>query len=216
MSSAAVGTVCAIDSIDPPVDTVGIVILVAVGSIGAKEAVAVCPGFGGRADARVSIGQGRLQQAFGDVHATRQGSTSGAAWQRRGGHALKRVVFLGNVGRGLVEGSARLVVGEVRLPRVGEEGYDGGDAACGPSLAGGYHDAELDEVVVELTAVASETGLDDVDIFPADRVLDFTATPGERASATSVPRLCSCWLDICGIGSRKSKAEECHPNREYA
>lgn len=117
------------------------------------------------------IGEGGLCELLGEVvnaigQAGGPGNTgTGCSWD-----ALERVVFFRRARR-LSKRSAGLVVRPVGLPGVGEEGHDGGDALGRASLAGGDHDAEINEVVIDIAGA----GLDDVDILATDGVLDLTA-----------------------------------------
>lgn len=58
------------------------------------------------------------------------------------------------------------------MPRVGEERNDGSDTLSRAGLAGGNHDAEVNEMIVDMAG----SGLDDVNILASDRVLDLAAT----------------------------------------
>lgn len=57
------------------------------------------------------------------------------------------------------------------MSRVREKRNNGGNPLCRPNLAGRDHNAEVNEVVVDLAG----TGLDDVDILASDGILDLTA-----------------------------------------
>lgn len=81
---------------------------------------------------------------------------------------LKGVGIRADTG-GFGEGSADLVVGNIRLARVGEEGHHGRNLLCGSRLAGRDGNEQLNEVVVD---VAGAT-LDDKDILSTHRVVDF-------------------------------------------
>ena len=142
-------------------------------------AVAVAVGGGRRADGAISasaISEGGFAEGLGEVGRVAETSRLGAVGARRGGHTLECVVLLLDArhrkGRALGQGSADLVVGQIGLARVGEEGHHSGDPSRRPGLAGGDHDAEVDKVIVD----GASAGLDDVDILATDRVLDLAAT----------------------------------------
>ncbi len=134
-------------------------------AVGPKVAVTV--GLLDRRHGRGAVGQGGLGQTVGDVGAIDEAGAAGHAGGGGGRDAVEGVVLLAAVGAGLEEGGARLLVREIGLPRVGEQGKDGGDAAGRARLTRRDHDAQVHEVVVELAAIAAGTGLDDVDIFAA-------------------------------------------------
>ena len=64
-----------------------------------------------------------------------------------------------------------LVIRHIRLTRIWEQRENSGDPLGRPGLTRGDHDAQVDEVVVDLAAPA----LYDVDILPANRVLNLEA-----------------------------------------
>jgi len=62
------------------------------------------------------------------------------------------------------QGCSDLIIGQVGLSRIGEQRKDSSDSLCGSSLAGRDHNAEINEIVIDLTT----SRLDDVDIFASD------------------------------------------------
>lgn len=146
----------------------------ALGAVGGAAGV----GPPGREVVAVALAHGALGEPLGQVGGTvGEPVALGASGARRRRDALEGVVFglrlPARVAGAAVllaarERCAGLVVWEVGLAGVREERDDGGDAFGGARLAGRDHDAELHEVVVD----APGTGLDDVDILPADRVLN--------------------------------------------
>lgn len=126
-----------------------------------------------------AVCQGVLDHLVGDVGAIDEAGSLGHAGAGGGRDTVESVLLLAvlAVGGGrLVQRSAGLVVGQVGLPRVGEQGKDGGDPARRTSLAGRDHDAEVHEVVIEPAAVATEASLDNVDILSTHGILNLAAT----------------------------------------
>lgn len=128
---------------------------------------------------RATIRQGVLDHLVGDVGAVGKARSLGHAGTGGGRDTVESVLILSilAVGGGrLVQRSAGLVVGQIGLPRVGEQGKDSGDSASRTSLAGRDHDAEVHEMVIEPAAIATEASLDDVDILSAHGILNFATT----------------------------------------
>ena len=95
------------------------------------------------------------------------------AGHRRCGSTVEGVVAIAvQLGRGLGERSASLVVRDVALSRVREQREDGGDALGRGGFAGRDGDEKLHQVVVDLAAA----GLNDEDILASDRVHDLDAS----------------------------------------
>lgn len=128
---------------------------------------------------RATIRQGVLDHLVGNVGAVGKARSLGHAGTGGGRDTVESVLVLSilAVGGGrLVQRSAGLVVGQVGLPRVGEQGKDSGDSASRTSLAGRDHDAEVHEMVIEPAAIATEASLDNVDILSAHGILNFATT----------------------------------------
>ena len=125
-----------------------------------------------------TVRQGVLDHLVGDVGAVGETGSLGHAGTGGRRHTVESVLLLAVLavgGRRLVQRSAGLVVGQVGLPRVGEQGKNGGDSARRTSLAGRDHDAKVHEVIVEPAAIATKASLDNVDILPTDGILDLAA-----------------------------------------
>ena len=178
------GVAVAIAGAVDPVRAIGHMCAVGATSICAIRGKVVLPIRGPVTDGRLGSVRGpRMSQSAGEIGGIGKADAPGDAggWCRR--YAVKCVVLLAVVGARLEQGRTGFLVGEIGLSRVGEEGQDGCDTAGRPRLAGGYHDAQIHEVVVELGAVAAEARLDDVDILAAHRVLDLTAALARRKLA---------------------------------
>ena len=79
-----------------------------------------------------TVRQGVLDDLVGDVGAVGETGSLGHAGTGGGRDTVKSVLLLAVLavgGRRLVQGSTSLVVGQVGLPRVGEQGKDGSDSA---------------------------------------------------------------------------------------
>jgi hypothetical protein len=96
------------------------------------------------------------------------------------GSAVEGVVAIAvHLSRSLGERSASLVVRNVALSRVREEGEDGGDALGRGGFACRDGDEQLHQVVIDLAAA----GLDDEDVLSSDRVHDLDASLSDRELA---------------------------------
>ena len=178
------GVAVAIAGAVDPVRAIGHMCAVGATSICAIRGKVVLPIRGPVTDGRLGSVRGpRMSQSAGEIGGIGKADAPGDAggWCRR--YAVKCVVLLAVVGARLEQGRTGFLVGQIGLSRVGEKGQDGRDAAGGACLAGGDHDAQIHEVVVELGTVPTEASLYDVDILSAHRVLDLAATFARRKFA---------------------------------
>lgn len=151
---------------------------------------------------RAPIREGCPVQHPGDIDATSKGTALRHPWARCRRDALEGI-FLGHFDGRLRQGSADLVVRQVGLARVREDGKDGGNSLRRAGLTGRDHylqpqsaspttkefklqarvfltDAQLHKVIIHRSA---SPRLDDVDIFAPHRVFDLTARLPHREFA---------------------------------
>lgn len=135
----------------------------AVGALGGGEAVHVI---------RLFLRDAVLGKLLGKaVNAIVEAAALGTSRSRGSRHALERVVLLRAILVGARERGTGLVVGPVRLARVGKQRHDGSDTFSGTSFASRDHDAEVNEVAIDVAG----TGLNDIDILATNRVLNLAA-----------------------------------------
>jgi hypothetical protein len=101
---------------------------------------------------------------------------------------------------------AALVVGNIALPRVREEGEHGGDTLSRSSAAGRDGDQKLHQVVVHLAAAR----LDDKDILAADALLDFNARLTDCELAQQNLRRRHAEIGADGVGKLRVRAPTQH------